>query len=78
MTPTTSATAQLAQLLRRGGYLLGHIAEVVGHVRAAAGPAPLDASLRGWRQGLARAGAGDADRRGPARGLPTVPRRRPA
>lgn len=48
--------AQLAQLLRRGGYLLGHIAEVVGHVRAAAGPAPLDASLRAWRQGLAARG----------------------
>ncbi|MEV0128672.1 MerR family transcriptional regulator [Dactylosporangium sp. NPDC050688] len=45
--------AQLAQLLRRGGYLLGHIAEVVGHVRTAAGPAPLDASLRAWRHGLA-------------------------
>ncbi|MDG6103207.1 MerR family DNA-binding transcriptional regulator [Dactylosporangium aurantiacum] len=48
--------AQLAQLLRRGGYLLGHIAEVVGHVRATAGPAPLDASLRAWRQGLAARG----------------------
>ncbi|GAB3830178.1 MerR family transcriptional regulator [Dactylosporangium cerinum] len=48
--------AQLAQLLRRGGYLLGHIAEVVGHVRATAGPAPLDASLRGWREGLAARG----------------------
>ncbi|GAA3213588.1 MerR family DNA-binding transcriptional regulator [Dactylosporangium siamense] len=48
--------AQLAQLLRRGGYLLGHIAEVVGHVRATAGPAPLDASLRDWRQGLAARG----------------------
>lgn len=48
--------AQLAQLLRRGGYLLGHIAQVVGHVRAAAGPEPLDASLRQWRQGLAGRG----------------------
>jgi DNA-binding transcriptional MerR regulator len=48
--------AQLAQLLRRGGYLLGHIAEVVGHVRAAAGPEPLEASLRGWRDGLAARG----------------------
>ena len=48
--------AQLAQLLRRGGYLLGHIAQVVGHVRATAGPEPLDASLRAWRQGLAARG----------------------
>jgi DNA-binding transcriptional MerR regulator len=45
--------AELARLLRRGGYLLGHIAQVVGHVRAVAGPEPLEASLRGWRQGLA-------------------------
>ncbi|MFG2043523.1 MerR family DNA-binding transcriptional regulator [Dactylosporangium sp. NPDC048998] len=42
--------AELAHLLRRGGYLLGHIATVVRQVRAAGGAEPLAGSLHAWRQ----------------------------
>lgn len=44
--------AQLAHLLRRGGYPLVHIAAVLAQVRGAGGPEPLAASLSGWRQRL--------------------------
>ena len=44
--------AELAHLLRRGGYPLAHIAEVLRHVRAAGGAEPLAASLAGWRRRL--------------------------
>jgi DNA-binding transcriptional MerR regulator len=44
--------AELAHLLRRGGYLLAHIATVVRQVRAAGGPEPLAGSLRDWRERL--------------------------
>lgn len=41
--------AELAHLLRRGGYRLDHIAVVVHQVRAAGGPGPLAASIDQWR-----------------------------
>lgn len=48
--------AELAHLLRRGGYLLGQIAAVLRQVRLADGPEPLAASLEGWRSRLADRG----------------------
>ena len=48
--------ARLAHLLRRGGYLLDHIATVVGQVRSAGGAEPLAASLHDWRQRLTTRG----------------------
>jgi len=50
--PDDVRDAELAHLLRRGGYLLDHIATVMRQVRAADGPGPLAASLDGWRQRL--------------------------
>jgi DNA-binding transcriptional MerR regulator len=50
--------AELAHLLRRGGYLLEHIAMVMHQVRAADGPEPLAGSLEDWRQRLANRGRG--------------------
>jgi DNA-binding transcriptional MerR regulator len=44
--------AELAHLLRRGGYLLEHIATVMHQVRRADGPEPLAESLENWRQRL--------------------------
>jgi DNA-binding transcriptional MerR regulator len=44
--------AQLAHLLRRGGYRLDHIATVLDHVRGAGGADALRASLDGWRERL--------------------------
>ena len=44
--------AQLAHLLRRGGYPLHHIATVMRQVRSAGGPEPLAHSLDGWRRRL--------------------------
>src|SRR4029453_17802905 len=44
--------AELAHLLRRGGYLLADIAPVVAQVREAGGTAPLAESLAVWRQRL--------------------------
>jgi DNA-binding transcriptional MerR regulator len=44
--------AELAHLLRRGGYPLGHIATVIHQVRSAGGPEPLAESMEGWRQRL--------------------------
>ena len=48
--------ADLAHLLRRGGYPLNHIATVLDHVRNAGGPEPLAASLGDWHQRLASRG----------------------
>lgn len=48
--------AELAHLLRRGGYLLDHIAKVMEQVHNAGGPEPLAASLDDWRQRLATRG----------------------
>ncbi|MER5457067.1 MerR family transcriptional regulator [Micromonospora sp. NPDC002389] len=50
--PDDVRDAELAHLLRRGGYRLDHIADVLRRVRAAGGAAPLAASLRGWRERL--------------------------
>lgn len=44
--------AQLAHLLRRGGYPLEHITAVMRQVRAAGGPGPLARSLADWRRRL--------------------------
>ncbi|RKN39632.1 MerR family transcriptional regulator [Micromonospora endolithica] len=54
--PDDVRDADLAHLLRRGGYLLDHIATVLHQVRAAAGSAPLAASLNAWRQRLTARG----------------------
>ncbi|MET7749621.1 TioE family transcriptional regulator [Micromonospora sp. NPDC005367] len=54
--PDDVRDAELAHLLRRGGYLLDHIATVMRQVRAADGPEPLAASLDGWRQRLTSRG----------------------
>lgn len=48
--------AELAHLLRRGGYLLGHIAAVVAQVRAAGSTEALAASLADWRRRLDQRG----------------------
>jgi DNA-binding transcriptional MerR regulator len=48
--------AELGHLLRRGGYLLEHIATVMQQVRRADGPEPLAGSLENWRQRLADRG----------------------
>ncbi|MEV0394218.1 TioE family transcriptional regulator [Polymorphospora rubra] len=48
--------AELAHLLRRGGYPLAHIATVLEHVRGAGGAEPLAGSLADWRQRLAARG----------------------
>ncbi|MER5355449.1 TioE family transcriptional regulator [Kitasatospora sp. NPDC002551] len=44
--------AELAHLLRRGGYRLADIAAVVGQIRTAGGTSALAATLAGWRQRL--------------------------
>ncbi|MEU8300881.1 TioE family transcriptional regulator [Micromonospora sp. NPDC048909] len=54
--PDDVRDAELAHLLRRGGYLLDHIATVMREVRAADGPGPLVDSLATWRQRLAARG----------------------
>ena len=48
--------AELAHLLRRGGYPLRHVAVVVGQVRAAGGTAELAALLADWRERLTARG----------------------
>ncbi|MEV7227181.1 MerR family transcriptional regulator [Polymorphospora sp. NPDC051019] len=48
--------AELAHLLRRGGYPLAHIATVLEHVRGAGGAEPLASSLADWRRRLAGRG----------------------
>ncbi|MGY0235276.1 TioE family transcriptional regulator [Longispora urticae] len=46
----------LAHQLRRGGHGLDQIARVLERVRAAGGPEPLQATLRGWRDRLTARG----------------------
>ncbi|MFG2058102.1 TioE family transcriptional regulator [Micromonospora sp. NPDC048930] len=41
--------ARLAHQLRRGGYLLEQIAQLIAQVRSAGGVAPLESMLRDWR-----------------------------
>jgi DNA-binding transcriptional MerR regulator len=48
--------AELAHLLRRGGFGLAHIATVVAQVRGAGGAQPLADSLTDWRQRFASRG----------------------
>ncbi|WP_091240370.1 MerR family transcriptional regulator [Micromonospora matsumotoense] len=47
--PDDVRDAELAHLLRRGGYPLDRIAAVIGQVHAAGGPGPLAASIDQWR-----------------------------
>ncbi|MEV0355495.1 MerR family transcriptional regulator [Nocardia sp. NPDC050697] len=48
--------AELAHLLRRGGYPLDHIATVVAQVRSAGGTEELAAALDGWQRALTARG----------------------
>lgn len=48
--------AELAHLLRRGGYLLEHIAAVIEQVHAAGGPGPLAASIEQWQERITARG----------------------
>ncbi|MGH8876016.1 MAG: MerR family transcriptional regulator [Stackebrandtia sp.] len=48
--------AELAHLLRRGGYRLHHISTVVQQIRAAGDTGRLSAALADWRQKLAQRG----------------------
>lgn len=48
--------AELAHLLRRGGYPLTHIATVVHQIREAGGTTALAGALDGWRQRLTERG----------------------
>jgi DNA-binding transcriptional MerR regulator len=48
--------AELAHLLRRGGYLLDHIATVVRQIRAAGGTEALSSALNDWQQKLTAQG----------------------
>ena len=54
--PDDVRDAELAHLLRRGGYLLSHIAAVIEQVRAAGGPGPLAASIDQWRERITARG----------------------
>ena len=54
--PDDVRDAELAHLLRRGGYRLDHIADVLRRVRDAGGAEPLAASLRQWRERLTERG----------------------
>ncbi|MET7705065.1 MerR family transcriptional regulator [Micromonospora sp. NPDC005413] len=54
--PDDVRDAELAHLLRRGGYRLDHIANVVSRVRDAGGAEPLAASLSQWRKRLTERG----------------------
>lgn len=54
--PDDVRDAELAHLLRRGGYRLDHIAGVVRRMRDAGGAEPLAASLRQWRERLTERG----------------------
>lgn len=54
--PADIRDAELAHLLRRGGYRLDHIADVLRRVRDAGGPEPLAGSLRQWRERLTQRG----------------------
>ncbi|GAA1580579.1 DNA-binding transcriptional MerR regulator [Actinoplanes couchii] len=54
--PDDVRDAELAHLLRRGGYRLDHIATVIEQVRAAGGPGPLAASIDQWRDRITARG----------------------
>ncbi|GAA2533612.1 hypothetical protein GCM10010201_36250 [Pilimelia columellifera subsp. columellifera] len=54
--PDDVRDAELAHLLRRGGYPLEHIAAVIEHVHTAGGPGPLAASIDQWRERLTARG----------------------
>lgn len=54
--PDDVRDAELAHLLRRGGYRIDHIADVLHRVRDAGGTEPLAASLRHWRERLTERG----------------------
>ncbi|MEU8185103.1 TioE family transcriptional regulator [Micromonospora sp. NPDC049047] len=54
--PDDVRDAELAHLLRRGGYRLDHIAGVLRQVRGAGGTEPLAASLSRWRARLTERG----------------------
>ena len=54
--PDDVRDAELAHLLRRGGYLLKHIATVIEQVHTAGGPGPLAASINQWRDRLTARG----------------------
>ena len=55
-TPADIREAELAHLLRRGGYPLAHIADVVGQIRAAGGTAALATALDDWQRRLTARG----------------------
>jgi DNA-binding transcriptional MerR regulator len=48
--------AELAQLLRRGGYRLDHICTIIEQIRTAGGTQALYAALHDWLQGLTTRG----------------------
>ncbi|MFJ6378747.1 TioE family transcriptional regulator [Kitasatospora sp. NPDC092039] len=50
--PADVRDAELAHLLRRGGYRLEHIATVLRQIRTAGGTGELTAALDGWQQRL--------------------------
>jgi DNA-binding transcriptional MerR regulator len=54
--PADVRDAELAHLLRRGGYRLCYIAGVLDRVRDAGGTEPLTESLRQWRERLTERG----------------------
>ncbi|MBD0675296.1 TioE family transcriptional regulator [Streptomyces sp. CBMA156] len=54
--PADVRDAELAHLLRRGGYLLDHIATVLRQIRTAGGTGELSAALDGWQQRLTTRG----------------------
>jgi DNA-binding transcriptional MerR regulator len=54
--PDDVRDAELAHLLRRGGYPLDHIAAVIQQVHAAGGPGPLAASIDQWRERITARG----------------------
>ncbi|MGI5203439.1 TioE family transcriptional regulator [Spirillospora sp. CA-108201] len=56
--------AELAHLLRRGGYPLEHIAMVVRQVRTAGGTGPLAEALEDWRRRLTARGRAMLDASG--------------
>jgi DNA-binding transcriptional MerR regulator len=62
--PSDVRDAELAHLLRRGGYLLEHIATVVGRIRTAGGTGALAGALDDWRRKLTAQGVAMLDAAG--------------
>lgn len=54
--PEDVRDAELAHLLRRGGYLLDHIAAVIEQVHTAGGAGPLATSIHQWRERITACG----------------------